>query len=262
MTVRSRPLPSRSGAPTVNAAAPLIPLWPNFRDLGGIPVEGGRRVRPGRFFRAPAPTRTDAEAEARLRALDPAVIIDFRGEAEAEENPADLPDPLAERRIHLAIEPSANRRYQALFEQGEPAHEDVMEAMSDTYRDFVRVHSDIYARFLVAMREADGRPVIFHCTAGKDRTGFAAALVLAALGAESDHIERDYLLSRELWKPDAVLEQKLPISARAAVFGVESTYLYAALEELDRVHGGATPFAEAALGGSDDLRKWIADSTE
>ncbi len=246
----------------MTASAPIIPLWPNFRDLGGIPVEGGRRMRTGRFFRAPAPTRIDRETEALLRALDPALVIDFRGEAEAEENPAELPGALAERRLHLPIEPSSERRHRALYANGEPTHEAVMGAMAETYRDFVRVHSDVYARFLAAAREAAGRPVVFHCTAGKDRTGFAAALILAAFGAPRERIERDYLLSRELWKPDAVLEQRLPIAARAAVFGVEPAYLAAGLDELDRLHGNATAFAENALGGADARRAWMEESVE
>jgi protein-tyrosine phosphatase len=234
---------------------------PNFRDLGGIAVAQGRRVRPGRFFRAPAPTDLSQEEEDRLLALDPGLIVDFRSTAEVKESPVALPEPLRERRVNLAIPPLVDARFRALFAQPELRHEAVAEAMEDSYRDFTRLHFGIYARFLAATRDTGDRAVIFHCTAGKDRTGFAAALVLAALGAPNEEVERDYLASGELWRPDAALESILPGPARAAVFGVAPNYLRAALNELASRHGGPTTFAEAALGGADEYRDWMARHT-
>lgn len=233
-----------------------LPRRPQLRCLGGVPAAEGRRVRRVRFLRAPALTRLDEDETARLEALDPAVVVDFRGVAESAENPVTLPGALGDRRVALSIEPSARGRFEALFARGEPTVEDVAAAMTEVYRDYVRDHAEVYARFLRLAAEAGDRPILFHCTAGKDRTGFAAALVLLALGASRAEVERDYLATNALWRPDPELEARMPISFRSAVFSVRARYLDAALEELERRHGGAAEFAREALGGAGALRDW------
>lgn len=254
-----RPMPVD---PLLSTAAPPAPEGdylkqrPNLRCLGGIPAGDGRMVRRARFLRAPALTSLDAGETQALAALDPAVVVDFRGVAESQENPVALPEPLAARRVALSIEPSAKGRFEALFGRGEPSHDDVAAAMQETYRDYVRVHIEVYARFLRLARDAGDSPVMFHCTAGKDRTGFAAALLLTALGASREAVLRDYLATNGRWRPLPDLEARMPISARAAVFSVHATYLDAALAELDRAHGGAAAFVRDAMGGDAALDGW------
>jgi protein-tyrosine phosphatase len=240
---------------------PLLARWPNFRDIGGVAAAGGRRVRQGRFFRSPALSDLRPAEEKLLLKLDPGLIVDFRSVAEISETAGDLPGALVERRVHLAIPPLVNERYRALFASERMCHEAVAEEMVESYRDFARQYHDTFARFLAATHDAGDRAVIFHCTAGKDRTGFAAALLLAALGAPSDEVERDYLDTAKHWRPDAALEAVLPEPARKAVFGVARGYLRAALDELTAVHGGPARFAEAALGGASAYRDWMARNT-
>ena len=246
--------------PTADAvAAPqgaYLPRRPNLRCLGDVPVADGRRTRRSRFLRAPALTRLDPTEVAGLTELDPALIVDFRGQAESAENPVDLPEALAPRRVSLSIEPSARGRFDALFAEGGPDDASVEAAMQETYRDYVRHHADTFARFVQLAVAAGDRPVMFHCTAGKDRTGFAAALLLAALGAERADIEANYLATNGLWRPEPNLESRMPISARAAVFSVRASYLDAALEELERRHGGPVQFVRDAVGDAGAVRDW------
>ncbi len=239
------------------AEGPLLARWPNFRDLGGVVASDGRRVRLGRFFRSPALTGLLPMERKRLIALDPGVVIDFRSQAEIPGAANDLAPPLTDRRLHLAIPPLVNARYRELFASKDLRHEAVVEAMTESYREFARRHHRVYARFLAATRDAGDRAVIFHCTAGKDRTGFAAALLLAALGASIEDIERDYISTGELWRPDPKLAAVVPAPARDAVFGVAACYLRAALDELTALHGGPRRFAEAALGGEAAYRDWL-----
>lgn len=241
--------------------APFIATHPNLRCLGGAAMQDGRRVRALRFLRAPAIATLDAKDAAWLDACDPAIIIDFRGTDEARESPVALPERLKPRRLAIPIEPSATPRFRFLHEQDTRAaitHTAVVEAMVDTYRDFVRLHADAYRAFLRAVAAAGDRPVLFHCTAGKDRTGLAAALLLTALGAPRNVIMRDYLATAALWKPDARLKARLPESAHAGVYGVSELYLDAAMDEFDRLHGGALAFICDALGGDETRRQWAA----
>jgi protein-tyrosine phosphatase len=128
--------------------------------------------------------------------------------------------------------------------------------MTETYRDFVRANADVFARFLALLPEVEGEPLLFHCTAGKDRTGFAAALILHALGAEPDTIAEDYLATNALWRPDPELAAMIPEIAHAAIYRVAPEYLEAALEQLDREHGGPHAFADKAMGGEARRRAW------
>lgn len=256
--------PQRSSRP----AAPEIPgdqqrpvaildRWPNFRDLSAAATSTERYVHPGRFYRAPALTALTPDEKSVVESLDPAVIVDFRSPAEVDAHPVDLPATLSARRHHLPLPPLVDEQVDRFVRAPGVRHHDVSSAIAARYRHLMHAHGNVYQRFLQAIAGVRGRPVIFHCTAGKDRTGLAAALILGALGATMDAIESDYLATAQLWHPDPELEGLLPVVARPAVFGVESMYLVAALRELGESHGGASAFAEAALG-SDGYRNWKA----
>ncbi|MFO7854782.1 MAG: tyrosine-protein phosphatase [Paracoccaceae bacterium] len=237
---------------------PLLPTRPNLRELGGLPAGGGRTVRAGRFFRGPALHGLTAEEAAALEPIGLAHVVDFRGRDEAAARPATLPG----RRLHLSIEPTAAVRLMDVLSKPDPAPEAISAAMQETYRDFVRVNAETFARFLGLLAEADGAPFLFHCTAGKDRTGFAAALILHALGADAETIEADYLATNGLWRPDPNLAAMVPELAHAALFRVSADYLEAAFEELDRLHGGPLAFADKAMGGERRRRVWAESQLE
>jgi protein-tyrosine phosphatase len=257
MPVRGSSLDSETlkGRNTRRGAIPLR-RYPNFRDIGGVAAGAGRLVRPGRFYRAPALNDLDETEEAFLCEVDPAVIVDFRSPDEVRSQPVSMPRRLAGRQLPLPIPPLVDASFRTLFERDPIERAAVAAAMEERYRDFVRVHAEVYARFLSAIANAGERAVIFHCTAGKDRTGFASALVLAALGAPDEEVERDYLASGELWRPDSALEALFPREARDVVLGVSPAYLRAGLSELEAAHGGAAAFAEAALGGARAYGAW------
>lgn len=240
------------------AARPLIASYPNLRCLGGTPADGGRSVRPLRFLRAPVLTTLLPVESAWLEALDPALIIDFRGAHETSTDVAGLPPVLAARRLELPIVSAAEKRFHAAVAAGNTAPDGFREIMVDVYRDFVRVHGATFTRFLRALDQAGDRSVLFHCTAGKDRTGFAAALLLLALGAPQEAVMADYLATAALWVPGESLRARMPAAAHDAVFGVEPAYLNAALEELAALPGGIKGFLRDAFG-SEKARAAFAD---
>jgi protein-tyrosine phosphatase len=78
-------------------------------------------------------------------------------------------------------------------------------SMGEFYVAMVRDHGDLWARFLRVFTRADRLPVLFHCTAGRDRTGVATVLLLEALGVPRETILSDYLLSNEIF-PESTQE--------------------------------------------------------
>jgi protein-tyrosine phosphatase len=92
------------------------------------------------------------------------------------------------------------------------------------------------------------RPLVFHCTAGKDRTGFASALLLTLLGVPWDTVMDDYLRTNDLWTGHIGRYTELDIDTRAAIVEARTPYLEAAFDVVRQDFGGPEVFAEKALG--------------
>ncbi len=217
----------------------------NFRDLGGYRSADGRRVRRGQIFRSDHLAGLTSEDLARLTSLDIGHSLDFRGAAECAATPYEIPGV---QRVALTIEPTVIARMQALVAQGVvPTTQETVELMRETYRDFVNRNADTYGRFMKHLLEQP-TPQVFHCTAGKDRTGFAAALVLSALGVDRATIEHDYLLTNQLYKRDARLEGQGHPHVMKVLWQVQPEFLHAAFEAVDAQHGGMTDYLHGAIG--------------
>ena len=145
----------------------------NFRDVGGYLTTNGQRVRRGQVFRSDHLAGLSDADVARLQALGVSHSLDFRGVAEYTVTPYDIPGV---ERVALTIEPTVIARMQALVAQGiVPTTEETVDLMRETYRDFVNRNADTYGRFLKHLL-AQPTPQVFHCTAGKDRTGVVIAM--------------------------------------------------------------------------------------
>jgi protein-tyrosine phosphatase len=230
----------------------MVPITPallqgasNFRDVGGYLTVSGQRVRRGQVFRSDHLAGLTADDVARLQALGVGHSLDFRGVAEFTATPYDIPGVT---RVALTIEPTVIARMQALVAQGiVPTTDETVELMRETYRDFVNRNADTYGRFLKHLLEQP-TPQVFHCTAGKDRTGFAAALLLSALGVDRDTIEHDYLLTNQLYRRDPRLEGKGHPHVMQVLWQVQPAFLHAAFEAVDTQHGGMREYLHGAIG--------------
>ena len=237
---------------------------PNARDLGGYPVAEGRAVRCGLLLRAEALTNATPEDVAALTALGVGLVIDLRGEAEVRTFGA---GPWPGERRHL---PTADVT-QAVFAEmmgagpetaplGEP---EVVKVMVEMYRQFVADAASraafAAALALIAERTAQGVPVLFHCTAGKDRTGWLAAVLLSALGADRETVFEDYLLTngRSSQGRGAAFRAKLLVTLRGLVgerqpieplIEVRAEYLRAAFDEVTARYGTMERFLAEGLG--------------
>lgn len=226
----------------------------NFRDLGGYVGHEGRPVRWRKMFRSDqlgSLTAVDAgllSGSGGLDGLDGLGIgrvFDFRGQQERLAAPCTLPGV----QVHsLPIEPSVVQRIGEHLAAGSTlTRAQMVTYMQQTYRDFVVCDTPRFAELFAHLLASD-TPLVFHCTAGKDRTGFAAALILLALGVSREDVMEDYLLTNQLLKlppfPGSVL---LP-EVRAVLEGVQADFLEAALHVVEREHGNMESYFTNGLG--------------
>jgi protein-tyrosine phosphatase len=206
----------------------------NFRDLGGYPAKDGRTVRWRRIFRSNHLGHvTEADIEV-LRGLGLKSVFDFRG---AEEREAAM-CRLKEIAVHsLPIEPTVVATLRGLRDTGKRLSPDeALEVMRDSYRYYVR-HNTPRFRALFAHMLEDRAPLVIHCTAGKDRTGFACALILHAFGVSEDVIAEDYLLTNRFYRRDPAASPDLPDDVKQVLASVEESFLAAAFEAVAAEYG-------------------------
>ena len=129
----------------------------------------------------------------------------------------------------------------------------VAELMCDLYRGLVQDQAERFSEFFDHLLHDDS-PLVFHCTAGKDRTGFAAALLLLALGVPRDLVMADYLLTNEVYRPPPLPASDTPPEALAVLWSVQPSVLEAALRAIDLDHGGVERYLSQRLGLGDAAR--------
>ena len=217
----------------------------NFRDLGGYPAGDGRRVRWRQIFRSNHLGHV-TEADIRvLRGLGLKSAFDFRG---LEERAAAV-CALEEIAVHpLPIEPTVQATLRARRAEGLPlSSADALDVMRDSYRNYVRQSTPSY-RALFAHLIEDRAPLVVHCTAGKDRTGFACALILHALGVPDETIAEDYLLTNRFYRRDPAASSDLPEEVRQVLASVETSFLAAAFEAIGAEYGDLETYFSDGLG--------------
>lgn len=236
----------------------------NVRDVGGHRTSDGRTVLHGRLFRADAlHGLTDTDLE-RLAELGIGTAIDFRTRSEVElDGPDRLPDGVE--RCWLPVDSGNVDAIYRVISDGDPeqVHAVLGEGRAERFlaeltRRFVSDPTD-RSRFGTALRtiaERSDRPTLFHCTAGKDRTGWMTAIVLTTLGVPREDVIADYLRSNELNRDvNAALLGRLRSSGRATVAGLieplleqQPDYLHAAFDEVDATFGSFPHFLADGLG--------------
>jgi protein-tyrosine phosphatase len=235
-------------------------VWPlqgatNFRDLGGYPGQGGRPVRWRRLFRSDHLAGLTEADKSLLAGLGLAKAFDFRGEAERAAVTYELPGVTQH---SLAIEPTVVQRLQDLLSSGQAlTPERTAELMTELYRALVNDQAHRFAEFFEQLLQAEG-PVVFHCTAGKDRTGFAAALILLALGVPRDLVLEDYLITNRVFQHPPAAQGGLPAEVLAVLWRVQPGFLEAALHAVDTDHGGIERYLSQRLGLSPAARQQLA----
>ena len=216
----------------------------NFRDLGGYPTGDGRSLRWRKLFRSNHLGHLTEDDVKVVRGLGVKSAFDFRGVQER----VAAACAVAEIAVHsLPIEPTVVALLRAKLQARALSSADALEIMRDSYRGYVRTNTHSF-RELFAQLLMDTAPLVIHCTAGKDRTGFACALILHALGVPDQVISEDYLLTNRFYRRDPNSAPDLPADVRQAIGSVESSFLAAGFEAVNAQYGDLESFFRDGLG--------------
>jgi protein-tyrosine phosphatase len=216
----------------------------NFRDLGGYPTTDGRTVRWRQIFRSNHLGRLTAADIEIVRSLGVRSAFDFRGLEERVTAACGVEDIT----VHpLPIEPTVVASLRTLLAEGALSADSAREIMRESYRNYVR-HNTHSFRALFTHLLDHRTPLVIHCTAGKDRTGFACALVLHALGVPEDTIAEDYLLTNRFYRRDPSAGTDLPDDVRQAIGSVDASFLAAGFDAISTDYGELENYFRDGLG--------------
>ncbi|MEU4198818.1 tyrosine-protein phosphatase [Streptomyces sp. NPDC026294] len=241
----------------------------NFRDVGGLPTVGGRRVRKGRLFRSghlAAATEADA---AFLAGLGLHTVFDFRNAADIKLEGPDVTLP-GVRNVNIPLtDPADGAEFWAMVRDGELGHlrtalgdGKAADRMAQTYRHIITTRTADHSRVLHALAE-DSVPALMHCAAGKDRAGLSVAVTLLAVGVEPEAVEADYLESNAAHRrykvrrsdTSAVGMSPEVMELLAPLFDARAEYLAAALDAIKTTWGSTEAYFSEGLGLTPETRE-------
>ena len=218
----------------------------NFRDLGGYPTADGLITAWDQVYRADSVSFLTQAGWQELAKLDIKRVYDLRRQDERDSWPT-IEHGLDHEVVHMPIGPEAAGMtlVQWFTHRGADAVWDDT-YVADTYRENLTLWPDVFARLITELASADHRPAVFHCTAGKDRTGIAAALLLEVLGVDRELILDDYELTNVTRSEARIAELRPELDAAGIDVEVVRPYLSAprpalnaTLDWLTTEYGGA-----------------------
>ena len=233
----------------------------NCRDVGGYRNADGRIVRTGALFRSDRLSELTDDDLADLASYGIRTVVDFRTEAEAGRDRSRLWTSVTTHApLPIGDEIAQQEDFLDRIKSGEIA--EVTEAdVAEMYRELMEEHWVRYQEFFALVLDVEQLPLLFHCTAGKDRTGVAAALLLDACGVDRATVLDDFELTNELRSRRRIatlrpmLEAEgVDVDAVVPALSAPRPSMQAALEHLDHAHGGAAGYISQTLGfGADGV---------
>ncbi len=234
----------------------LLPLQGgrNFRDLGGYRTKDGRQVKWGLLFRSGAMSGLTPADFSYLNTLGIRSVCDFRDTRERKAEPVMWPAGSAPTVFADDYDMNSNGMIAAMRNIGSLTPEQARQTMAATYPQLLVTFNSQYRR-MFAQLLAGNAPLAFNCSAGKDRTGVAAALLLTALGVPRETVIQDYLLTNRYLDSDKMLKSgkvtgdwaKVPAPVLRMFMNADRSYIDAALKVLDQHRGGADGYLRDEL---------------
>lgn len=240
----------------------------NFRDIGGYETRDGRHVRWGLLYRSDDLADLDASDLRYLDRLGLKLVCDFRSPAEREDSPSRLPE---EHPPQVAELPIQDERFdpekieeRVLSRDLEGAHFDTL--LIEGNRAFATTFAYQYRAMFERISDPAYLPALVHCTQGKDRTGFAAAIVLLALGVPEKTVMEDYLLTNVYTANDVertLFYLRLWFFSRdeaellRPLLQVRRDYLQAAFDAIRERYGSVDAYLTEALGVDETKREQL-----
>ncbi|HEX2594146.1 MAG TPA: tyrosine-protein phosphatase [Rhizomicrobium sp.] len=242
----------------------------NFRDCGGYATRDGRMMRKGRLYRSAQFSDANDDDMEGLKALGITAIVDLRRPMEREKYPSRRWQNFDAHVVeHPGIDGMALPPHLAAFADAGSSGAAAHDAMLQIYRSFPndRMIGELYRDFFRVLSETDGA-VLIHCAAGKDRTGLGVALVQHVVGVQHDDIIENYLQTNDsnLITPITIAGMRAnseregrPFTDDAimAVLRVSTDYLDAALDVIEKEHGGIDAYLANTVGVTSEQRDKI-----
>lgn len=235
----------------------------NLRDLGGIKCRDGKVIEPKRLLRSGEPVNlSEDEKHILLNDYHLRCIVDFRSEREVRRSPDDI--FLDVYYINLDLIGDHADEAASLENMEDHLEASKMETfMKRVYADFITLRGARigYRHFIDVLLEQEKGAVLFHCFAGKDRTGMAAAIILTLLGASKEDILTDYLKTNEQRKEanSALIEQlkkqglhQTQLEAFDIGLSVDQSYLELTYALAEKHYGSFLGYIKEGLAVSDD----------
>lgn len=227
----------------------------NYRDMGGYRGTSGHYVKWGRVFRTDGMHNlTQADLDY-LASIPLRTVVDFRAQEEIGRHPDRLPASVTD---HIVM-PIAPGELSGIADSMKTMDSGQIKALMTEMSALLVTDPGIVAQYrelFRIMQDESNLPLSFHCTAGKDRTGVAAALFLASLGVSEEVIIRDYLLSNKYTK-----EMYAPILEKyphlGPVFSVDEAYIRAVFDRINEVYGSMEGFLRNTLGVNPQVMRKI-----
>jgi protein-tyrosine phosphatase len=241
----------------------------NFRDMGGYPAADGLHVRWGQIYRSGTMVDlTDSDYQY-LGKLGIRVVCDFRARQEREEEPTRWPEVdqnLKYQTWDYEVKAMRERSAGARMWEARTA-EQAREGFKDFYRFGSLEFKDRYAQMFDDLAQGNA-PLAFNCSAGKDRTGRAAALILTALGVPRETIVADYAMTEKVadfearrkaraeakegaQKKDLYGIEQMPPEVRAVLMRSDPDYIIAMLDQMEKDYGSVLAFIQRELSVTD-----------
>jgi len=230
----------------------------NLRDFGGYRTRDGRKVKSGLLYRSGMMQSLDGQGRRDFLDLDISVICDLRHDSERNREPTPFP-PHAPRQVLIPLDPgrhfiNAERDPRAVRRMETGAQ--LATFMRSINVDLARDHAADYRLMFDELLNPKLTGFLVHCSAGKDRTGFGAGIILLALGVDRETVMQDYMLTNTVMDFERFslprlrerLGAHISLDDAISMSGVKQEFLDAALDELDRVWGSFSEYLERGIG--------------
>ncbi len=249
----------------------------NIRDLGGIKAADGRSIISGKLIRCGNLSGLTGPDRDKLKELV-TTVVDMRTKGERDEKPDEVIEGLEY--IHLPVmetlSPGVTREeasdaYVVMKFLSDP--QGAREYMCGMYRTFAKDRSSVsqYASFIRLLLKNRPKALLWHCTAGKDRAGIAAAIIEEILSVEREDIIADYLTTNDHLKKNievlkAMVKARSGIDNRQAdealkyLFGAEEEYINEFYKAAEEEFGSTESYIKKGLGLTDEEIKLIRDT--
>ena len=242
----------------------------NTRELGGYKTADGKSVKWGVLFRSDKLSDISLEDQKYLKNLGIQRIVDFRSKAEKTEDPDKIPDGMTYIEMPIEVDGAMRTKIESIL-KGE-INRNVKDFLIEANEEFIKNYSHIYSKFLKDLAK-EQKPTMFHCTAGKDRAGFAAAITLIAIGVSKEDAINDYMKTNE-YTAERIDEMISKIELMSLyqtdgellrpLLGVEREYLEAAFKAAENEYGSIENYIRSGLNISEkeiqQLRSFLLET--